>query len=98
MLSAAYETACLSGPECTAALQGFSTNLTCTNALATSAQEIYCAGFCQELVNNVFSICPNVGSGVTLYSYSLIQRNNVNIILYAETIVTTIIFANMEQY
>ena len=58
----AYETACSSGAECTAALVEFNANLICISAMSNNQTDMYCTGTCLTLSNNVFNACPNVSS------------------------------------
>ena len=60
----AYETACSSGEECTAALMAFNANTTCINAIENDQTGTYCGATCLSLSNAAFSACPNVSSGM----------------------------------
>ena len=65
----AYETACFSGPECTAALNALNGNTDCVNAFNTEDDyntTVFCTGSCSNLATAALNICPNVGHGITI--------------------------------
>ena len=64
-----YETVCLSGAECTAALEAFHANVSCFLAISNDQTEISCGSRCLNASNDVFSACPNVSSGSYVATY-----------------------------
>ena len=67
----AYNTVCGSGAECTAALNAYNGDTTCTTAIANDDSGTYCTGTCRTLLTAVFTACPDVSSGIDMIIYTV---------------------------
>ena len=67
---AAYDTACNSGAQCTAALVALNADDDCITALDNDDTISSCSGSCADLVNAALNTCPNVSDDIIIYSYS----------------------------
>ena len=60
----AYDTACNSDAQCTAALVALNADDDCINALTNDDTTTSCTGSCADLVNAALNTCPNVSDDI----------------------------------